>query len=373
MKTDTDNMSKSIESYISELKAKHLHKKTIRAYERLLTELEGIKPLNKFTKADLINYFNGIQCADSSRNLRLTLAKKYFTDINKPNVISWIEIKPLADKLRDVDILNDSEVALLIETSPTYYSKALIAFLYDTGARISEAMSLTFNDLHTIEGIGVVVHIPTTKTAAGYRKTVLTYSDVLLRNLETYTERKKTDKIFSLSYSQNRRIVMDIAQESGLDKKVTLHRFRHAHARQLVKNGTSNLIICKELGWSQTSPMLARYTHISDDDVINSKLQKAGIVPSKEITKTEIKQPEPLNIITTSKKITTLEGENKELKARLESIESMLSNIEVVQIAKALQSKQVSEADKVINESLGLDIITDGNKFEFGSKKPKKI
>lgn len=316
-----------ITDYINKLKAKRLHKKTIRAYERLLTELEEIKPLQDFTESDLIAYFNGVKCADSSMNLRLTLAKKYFTDAGKPDVIAWIEIKALPDKLRDVDILNDAEVSGLIETAPTHYSKALIAFLYDTGCRISEAMILTYADLHQIEGVGVVVHIPTTKTSIGYRKTVLTYSDGFLRNLETYTERKKSDKIFCLSYSQNRRIVMDIAQESGLDKKVTLHRFRHAHARQLVKNGTQNQIICKELGWSATSPMLARYTHISDDDVIRSKLEKNGKVAPQDIPQTAVKPPGPLNVITTAKKITSLEEENAQLRKDYEEMKGWIRDL----------------------------------------------
>lgn len=329
-------MSKAlIEGYTAELKARNQSVKSINAYRQLLTDLETIAPLETYTKDNLIKYFNNLTTRSSitkkngklaqppvkpqasTIQLKQKLSQKFFRDQGRPEVIAWIKNRKLPEKLKDTDILTDSEVNLLIETAKTYYSKALIAFLYDTGCRINEAMKLTYADLHQIKDVGVVVHIPTSKTAAGYRKTVLTYSDVLIRNLETYTERKQSDKIFCQSYSNNARLIKETAREARLEKKVTAHRFRHAHATELVRNGTQEAVIRKELGWSATSPMIARYQHLNDDDVINSKLEKAGKKKPEDKPQAEIRQPEAVNVITQAKKLSRVEEENRQLREQL--------------------------------------------------------
>lgn len=68
------------------------------------------------------------------------MAQKIFRDFKKPDVVSWIKHEKLPDTLTDTDMPTDAEVAFMIETAHSYYGKALIAFLYDTGCRISEAI-----------------------------------------------------------------------------------------------------------------------------------------------------------------------------------------------------------------------------------------
>jgi integrase/recombinase XerD len=321
-------MSKEIiDKYIAELKARRIGAKSINAYRQILTDLEIVAPLEEYNKDILIQYFNNLRThkrfgeqvlpQESTVQHKQRLCQKFFRDMGKPEVISWFKFRKLPEKLKDTDMLKDNDVNILIETAHSHYSKALISFLYDTGARISEAMKLKYADLYEEDG-HIIVHIPTSKTAAGFRKTVLTFSDMHIRNLKTYTERKEEDFIFCKCYSQNERLVKDIAKKSGLDKKVTLHLFRHSHATQLVENGTQEAIIRKELGWSPTSPMIARYQHFNDDAVIKSKLEKAGMIKPNEVQHTEIKQPDTVNVITMSKKLSKLTEENEQLRHDME-------------------------------------------------------
>jgi integrase len=72
-----------------------------------------------------------------------------------------------------------------VKATDSHYYKAFIAFLYETGCRFSEAHSLKYKDfMETNEGM--IVNIATTKTGAGYRKTILPFSSQYIRNLKVY-------------------------------------------------------------------------------------------------------------------------------------------------------------------------------------------
>jgi integrase/recombinase XerD len=306
-------MPLSIQSYINELKARRLHQKSIQGYERLLKTLATRKPLENYTKADLVAYFNDHKGAESSRNHEMRMAKKYFKDTGKPEVIEWIKCAPVKETLRSDDILTPDDVNKLIESTDNHYTRALIAFLFETGCRISEAMKLNFKDFQDTDQ-GMIVNIPTTKTAAGYRKVILPLSTQYIHNLKAYTAARNEDKVFRLCYSQNLRIIENLAVQAGITKPVTCHKFRHAQATDLVKRGYNEAIIRKKLGWTPTSDMIARYQHLNDEDVINATLENTGKLPQTAAPRTEIKEADKLTLVDAAMQFSKLSEENQELK-----------------------------------------------------------
>lgn len=95
--------------------------------------------------------------------------------------MDWIKGIKLKETLKSDDILTTEDINLMIESTDNVYAKAVIAFLFETGARISEARSLKYKDfIETSDGI--IVHISTTKTGAGFRKPIISFSKQNLFN-----------------------------------------------------------------------------------------------------------------------------------------------------------------------------------------------
>jgi integrase len=128
-----------IEKYISEMEANGRSSNTIRLYRIVLEKLNNFKPLNKITKDDLIKFFKELQGSDSTKSLHQVIIKKYFKDIGKRPLVEWIKIIRPKETLHPDDIPTASEINKMIEATDSYYFKALIAFLFEGGPRISEA------------------------------------------------------------------------------------------------------------------------------------------------------------------------------------------------------------------------------------------
>ena len=110
--------------------------------------------------------------------------------------------------------------------------------------------------------------------------------------------------------------LIKIAENAGIEKHITPHKFRHAQATDMVRRGYQETIIRKKLGWTGSSNMIERYQHIVDDDVINATLEKTGTdIPRRPIT--NLKQAESLKIVDASMQLSKLSEENQELKERL--------------------------------------------------------
>lgn len=335
----TDSLSPVIQKFLNQMQANQLKKNSIQNYKRLLLALEARKPLTDYTSEDLAAYFNNdFKGTDSSYNLMVVMSKKFFKDIKKPEVTEWIKVKPVIETLKSDDILTPSDINAMIESTDNHYAKALIAFLFETGCRISEALALNFKDLQDTDS-GIIVNIPTTKTAAGFRKVIIPFSSQYLRNLKTFTGAKNSDKIFKLKYTRTSHIIEDAAKKAGIEKSVTPHKFRHAQATDLVKRGYNEAIIRKKLGWAPKSGMIERYQHLNDDDVINATLENTGKLPQTAAPRVEIKEADKITLVEASMQFSKLTEENSELKTQMEKqaadMETMKRQMELITAAMA--------------------------------------
>lgn len=315
-------MLKLIENYLNELKANKLSSHAIENYRKTLELLNAYKPIEKITsKEDLVGFFSQLNVSESSVKLHQTLIKKYFRDQGKPELVNWIKVKKVKEKLRADQILTSEDINRMIETSENHYVKALIAFLFEVGPRISEARALKYKDcVETTEGMEV--HIPTTKTDAGYRKVILPFSAQYIRNLKIYVAGKPEDYIFPLGETRTYIILQEAACKAGITKPVSPHMFRHAQATDMVRRGYNETIMRKKLGWTKTSNVPARYIHITDDDVINATLEMAGKAAPKNRVLEEIKEAEKITLVDAAMQFSKLTEENQQLKERLSKLEA---------------------------------------------------
>jgi hypothetical protein len=112
-----------------------------------------------------------------------------------------------------------------------------------------------------------------------------------------------------------------IASDAGITKPIHCHLLRHAQATDMVKRSYNEAIIRKKLGWSSTSPVIARYQHLNDEDVINATLENHDKLPQTAAPRIEIKEADRLSLVDAAMQFSKLTEENSELKTRLDEMD----------------------------------------------------
>jgi site-specific recombinase XerD len=121
------------------------------------------KPLSKFTKEDIKTIF---QWMDNIKKYKVETVEKYRAVIKKfykmvygnneyyPDCVKWFSVKVGKDKHaqeRGLDIaeyLEEEEIPILIENTPTLQKRAFLACLYESGSRPEEFLRLSsFKDI----------------------------------------------------------------------------------------------------------------------------------------------------------------------------------------------------------------------------------
>lgn len=192
------------------------------------------------------------------------------------NVFKYISQKEGSRNIPSV--LSVEEVSRLLSIDRSTFeglrNLVLYSFLYDTGCRISEALSLSvdsfpFSKLSIIiKGKGnkeriVFVTPATQKLAKSYL-----IEKFKLQKAKNIKERKVLDKFFvsisgkSLPISTVESIFYKQCEEFGWHKKFTPHTLRHSFATHLLDNGASLRMVQKLLGHSSLSTTQI-YTHVS--------------------------------------------------------------------------------------------------------------
>lgn len=293
---------------------------TIANYSLVLTKLNEFKPLETITEQDLNDFFNSLSISDNYYILHQVIIKKFFSDIGKKDLVKWIKKKTAKETLKSDDILNTADINKMIEATSSPYYKALIAVLFETGARINEVRSLKYGDFKDTNEKLIIVHIPTTKTAAGYRKMLLPFSGQYVRNLKLYSNKKDEDIVFHVHEWQTNHMIRDIAKKAGITKPISCHKFRHAQATDLVRRGMQEAVIRKKMGWTPASGMIARYQHLNDNDVIDAEYDLLGEThkaPIREELKKATVEATPLD---NALKLAELEERNKFLESLVKQI-----------------------------------------------------
>lgn len=196
------------------------------------------------------------------------------------------------------DLLTKEEVDKLIAHADHPRDKALIATLYESGARLGEMLSCNLNHV-SFDKNGCVLVFPSGKTGA--RRIRLVESQPYLRLWVLNNHPRKDEKDAPLwcrikqphtRYEQSSFswILRTTAKKAGITKKVNPHAFRHARATHLAQHLTEQQLK-GYLGWTAGSTMAATYVHLSGRDIDNAILSMHGI-ETEEAEKKAEKQKE---------------------------------------------------------------------------------
>lgn len=181
------------------------------------------------------------------------------------------------------EMLDQEEIEKLIDAAQTNRDRALIAFLYESGARRGEMLSVKLENIKFDEN-GAVVTLPKGKT--GPRRIRIVYSVTYLKQwIDTHPLKgQKSAYLFCslhephgpLSWTGLRYQLKTLTERAGIDKRTYPHLLRHSRATHLASRLTEQQLKVY-LGWTPGSNMAANYVHLSGRDIDPAILALNGI------------------------------------------------------------------------------------------------
>jgi len=150
----------------------------------------------------------------------------------------------LIKAVKKIQYLTESEyVALLKAASSQPEHKLLLRLLWETGLRISEALSLTYADIYP-DGLNIV--------GKGNKQRFIPCQAPILGELLRYRETHKQVKVFKKITTEPGALYMmrRYAQMINLGKRIHPHLFRHSFAINFLQQ-TGNPFALQQIGgWS---------------------------------------------------------------------------------------------------------------------------
>lgn len=256
---------------------------------------------------DLKRKKDGKPAADTTKQLyKISLKrflKKFGREIDNRDMarLADFEMAPVKPpRLKPEDILTDEELNSIIINCKTLRDRACIALLAETGARVGEIEHCKLGDVKPAPH-GFYI---TLRGKTGERQVIVYKCQQLLRQwLNVHpedenpdsplfpTQREYDDNSFKVSESETtealprkRRplngkqigIILKLAAAaSGIEKKVHPHLLRHG-AATMFANSLTEQQMKVQLGWTPSSPMPGRYSHVAEADVENKLLTIYG-------------------------------------------------------------------------------------------------
>jgi len=164
-------------------------------------------------------------------------------------------------------VLSKEEIRNLLDATKNDKHRLLIAFLYSSGLRVSEAVSMKIDELDLAERMGIV------RAGKGKKDRNIILSESLVNDLKRYLGNRKDENPYVFNVKdrhivirQAQRIVKEAANRAGIKKRVFCHALRSSFATHLLEAGTDIRIIQELLGHSDLSTT-QRYTKVSREQL----------------------------------------------------------------------------------------------------------
>jgi len=216
------------------------------------------------------------------------LLKRFFKWVGGgeyPKCIDWLEINhdQNNNKLPE-EMLVEEDIEKLIKNALNSRDKALIALLWETGARIGELIDLTLGSLEDHKhGFKIVVEgktgsrrLPLIESVPYLKKWLEDHPDRENKEAPLWVNIGKVNEGKKMSYPSIRKMLKEIRDRSDVEKPVNPHNFRHSRATYMATRFTEAQM-CEWFGWVQGSDVPARYTHLSGRDIDSDYARLHGI------------------------------------------------------------------------------------------------
>jgi len=189
-------------------------------------------------------------------------------------------------------LITEEDAKKMIESADKVRDAALLAVMWESGARIAEILTLQIQDIVPLEEGAVRVSF---RGKTGVRLNKLWLASPYLRDwLRQHPFKGRSDAIVWISeQQQNRReplsyngavkIIRKVAELAKIEgKDINPHGWRHARATYLASNGWSEQQLCKFLGWEFGSDMPRIYIDRAGVNVDNAVDSLYGVLHKED-------------------------------------------------------------------------------------------
>ena len=274
-----------------------------------LKELEGMSTTRRLKYYAALKVFRRVceRLVDCERQhleeFLLLLRNEYKTTSQETNwycckkFFQWLGKGKLFDDLHPMfkgrgmklpeELLTREEVERLINSARTLRDKAMIAVLYESGARIGEIVTLQRKHV-SFDEYGAVV-IVNGKT--GMRRVRLVESAMILAELLDSLPRAPETTLWSnefgerLHYRSAYKMLKKLMNECSVNKNIYPHLFRHSRATHVADKLTEAQMKIY-FGWSGRSDVPSVYVHLSGRDVEEAILRMYGVFKNPQTVDT---------------------------------------------------------------------------------------
>ncbi|MBN2067557.1 MAG: tyrosine-type recombinase/integrase [Candidatus Diapherotrites archaeon] len=218
----------------------------------------------------------------------LKVFHKWLNNGTYPECVAWFKFKKIGNQTLPEQLLTQEDAKQLIKSALNQRDKALIASLWETGARIGELGSARIRDISFDEFGGRILLDGKT----GMRKVRIVHSaPYVLEWINKHPYSKNIDAPLwiclekshceQMGYSAISKVLRTAKKRASLQKPINPHHFRHSRATYMAQFLTDAQM--KEyFGWGQDSKMAARYVHLSGKQVDDAVLRMCGLKKGEE-------------------------------------------------------------------------------------------
>jgi integrase/recombinase XerD len=188
------------------------------------------------------------------------------------------------------DLITAEELAAMIKACKTHRDRAIIAVTYETGARIGEIARLRWSDIQ-FDKYGVKCIINDTKAKKKRYPRLINSTAYLAAWRNGYYGQQAEGNAYvfvstdgePLKYRALSQVIERAAQRAGIKKRIHPHLFRKSRITELVKKNYQESVL-KETFWANSDTGMFRiYLKLSEKDIDDEFLRKAGLKTESEI------------------------------------------------------------------------------------------
>ncbi len=204
-------------------------------------------------------------------NVHLNAVRFFFEEVLKKRLTVNIAYSKTPKRLPE--FLTKDEVVRLLDSISNHKHKLMVAFLYATGMRVGELVSLKVRDFEFNQNYGWV------RQGKGRKDRLFIIPQKLKGELLDWIEKQKLnsdDWLFTgygtehISTATIQAIVKDSTRKAKIFKKVHPHTMRHSFATHLIQNGYAVTEVQPLLGHSSLQTTMI-YLHLAAPELLKVK------------------------------------------------------------------------------------------------------
>lgn len=216
--------------------------------------------------------------------------------VQEPIEIINIRLRHVKDRLSREDLITETDLNKIIHAcGENVRDKALITVHSEAGTRIGETLTLQIKHV-VIDKMGAIIKVDGKTNARPIR--LVKSLPYLAAWLNAHPFRNNSESPLwinlshhgygdQLSYEGVSNILAKRVKFAGLNKRVFFHLFRHSEITETA-NYLTEAQLRKRHGWSGSSKMPERYTHLIDSDVDKAVLGHYGLIKQDNQVKAQL-------------------------------------------------------------------------------------